>query len=43
MLPKIIIKTTRFKKLASKFKTEIGTAFKDILVDVVSGIVKKSL
>lgn len=41
--PKTVVATTRFKKFAPKFGTEIGTAFKDILVDVVSETVKKSL
>ncbi|MGG2065346.1 DUF2321 domain-containing protein [Bacillus sp. S14(2024)] len=33
--------TTRFKKFAPRFGAEIGTAFRDILVDVVSETVKK--
>ncbi|MEY8351236.1 DUF2321 domain-containing protein [Bacillus cereus] len=41
--PKTVVATTRFKKFASKFGTEMGTAFKEILVDVVSETVKRSL
>ncbi|HHY2677524.1 TPA: DUF2321 domain-containing protein [Bacillus toyonensis] len=41
--PKTVVATTRFKKLATKFGSGIGTAFKDILIDVVSEGVKKSL
>ncbi|MBP0725947.1 DUF2321 domain-containing protein [Bacillus sp. RG28] len=41
--PRTVVATTRFKNLASKFVPSIATGFKDILVDVVSESVKKSL
>ncbi|RAN86891.1 hypothetical protein B5P41_26760 [Bacillus sp. SRB_28] len=41
--PKTVVATTRFKKLATKFGSGIGNAFREILVDVVSESVKKSL
>ncbi|PGF06488.1 hypothetical protein COM59_24210 [Bacillus pseudomycoides] len=41
--PKTAVATTRFKKLATKFSSGIGNAFREILVDVVSESVKKTL
>lgn len=40
---KTIAVTTRFKKLDTKFRLGIGTAFKDILFDIANEGVKKSL
>ena len=41
--PRTTLSTTRFKKILSKTSTSIMGAFKDILVDIVSETVKKSL
>lgn len=41
--PKTVVATTRFKKIATKFGAGIGTAFRDILVDVASESAKKML
>jgi hypothetical protein len=41
--PRTIVAQTRFKRILSKTGPEIATGFKDILVDVVSETVKKSL
>ncbi|CAM4059525.1 DUF2321 domain-containing protein [Bacillus albus] len=41
--PRTVVATTRFKKMTTKFGPGIATGFKDILVDLVSETVKKSL
>lgn len=41
--PRTIVATTRFKKVVSKVGLPVANAFKEILTDVVSETVKKSL
>lgn len=41
--PRTIVATTRFKKIVAKVGVPVATAFKDILKDVVSETVKKSI
>ncbi|WP_312027173.1 DUF2321 domain-containing protein [Cytobacillus firmus] len=41
--PRTVVATTKFKRILSKTGPEIATGFKDILIDVVSETVKKTI